>query len=85
MLHLPKLASEPSFALPRISAFYGIAIYMYYRDHSPPHLQARYGGDEAEVAMKQKWRSAHRKSLLARCRNEQSDWLLSGSTSTVPT
>lgn len=51
MLHLPNLASEPSFALPRISAFYGIAIYMYYRDHPPPHLHARYGGDEAEMAI----------------------------------
>jgi Domain of unknown function (DUF4160) len=27
-------------AMPRISQFYGIAIYMYYRDHAPPHVHA---------------------------------------------
>ena len=27
-------------AVPRISAFYGIVIYMYIRDHGPPHLHA---------------------------------------------
>lgn len=37
--------------MPRISTFYGIAIYMYYRDHPPPHLHARYGGAEAEIAI----------------------------------
>ena len=37
--------------MPRISAFYGISIYMYYRDHPPPHLHARYGGAEAEIAI----------------------------------
>lgn len=29
-----------SAAVPRISAFYGIVIYMYIRDHGPPHLHA---------------------------------------------
>jgi hypothetical protein len=24
--------------MPRISEFFGIAIYMYYRDHAPPHF-----------------------------------------------
>jgi hypothetical protein len=37
--------------MPRISAFYGITIYMYYRDHRPPHFHARYGGAEAEIAI----------------------------------
>jgi len=27
-------------AVPRISAFYGIVIAMYYRDHAPPHFHA---------------------------------------------
>jgi Domain of unknown function (DUF4160) len=27
-------------AVPRISAFYGVVIYMYIRDHGPPHLHA---------------------------------------------
>ena len=35
--------------MPRISEFYGIAIYMYYCDHTPPHFHAIYGEFEAEV------------------------------------
>lgn len=35
--------------MPRISEFYGIAIYMYYRDHPPPHFHAIYGEFDAEV------------------------------------
>ncbi|HEV3416963.1 MAG TPA: DUF4160 domain-containing protein [Pirellulales bacterium] len=35
--------------MPRISQFYGIAIYMYFRDHSPPHFHAIYGEFEAEI------------------------------------
>lgn len=30
-------------------AFYGIAIYMYYKDHTPPHFHAIYGEHEATV------------------------------------
>ncbi|MBI5765002.1 MAG: DUF4160 domain-containing protein [Planctomycetes bacterium] len=26
-----------------------MSIYLYYRDHSPPHFHALYGGDEAEI------------------------------------
>ncbi|GAC1448265.1 MAG: DUF4160 domain-containing protein [Isosphaeraceae bacterium] len=37
--------------MPRISTFYGIAIYMYYRDHGPPHFHAIYGESEAVVAI----------------------------------
>ena len=33
--------------MPRVSDFYGIAIYMYYSDHAPPHFHAEYGGNEA--------------------------------------
>lgn len=35
--------------MPPVSFFYGISIYLYYRDHSPPHFHALYGGDEAEI------------------------------------
>lgn len=35
--------------MPRISQFYGIAVYMYYRDHAPPHFHAIYGEFEAEI------------------------------------
>jgi len=37
--------------VPRISTFYGIAIYMYYRDHVPPHFHAIYGESEVTVAI----------------------------------
>lgn len=37
--------------MPRISSFYGILIYMYYRDHAPPHFHAIYGEHEATVAI----------------------------------
>jgi len=35
--------------MPRISQFYGIAIYMYYNDHAPPHFHAIYGEYDAAV------------------------------------
>ena len=37
--------------VPRISEFYGIAIYMYFSDHPPPHIHAQYGGVEAVIAI----------------------------------
>jgi hypothetical protein len=37
--------------MPKISEFFGIAIYIYYRDHAPPHFHAIYGGEEALVAI----------------------------------
>ncbi len=38
-------------SMPRISAFYGIVIVMYFGDHPPPHFHARYGEFEAKVAI----------------------------------
>jgi len=35
--------------MPCISQFYGIAVYIYYRDHPPPHFHAFYGDSEAIV------------------------------------
>lgn len=35
--------------MPRLSAFYGVVIYMYWRDHPPPHFHAQYGDDEALI------------------------------------
>ena len=29
--------------MPEISRFLGIVIYMYYKDHNPPHFHAEYG------------------------------------------
>ena len=37
--------------LPKVSEFFGIAIYVYWRDHGPPHFHAVYGGDEAAFAI----------------------------------
>jgi Domain of unknown function (DUF4160) len=33
--------------MPRVSAFFGIVIYMYYNDHLPPHFHAEYAEHEA--------------------------------------
>jgi hypothetical protein len=35
--------------VPRLSEFYGIAVYMYWSDHQPPHFHAIYAGQEAQV------------------------------------
>jgi len=35
--------------MPEISRFLGIAIFMYWDDHAPPHFHAHYGGHEAKV------------------------------------
>ncbi len=45
-----RVASEPA-VVPRISEFYGIAVYMYWSDHAPPHFHAIYGEHEALVAI----------------------------------
>ncbi len=37
--------------MPRISAFYGIVIAMYFDDHPPPHFHARFGEFEAQIAI----------------------------------
>jgi chromosome condensin MukBEF ATPase and DNA-binding subunit MukB len=37
--------------VPRISAFYGIVITMYYRDHDPPHFHAVYGEHRAQIVI----------------------------------
>ena len=37
--------------MPRISEFLGIAIYMYFSEHHPPHFHAIYGQYEAEIAI----------------------------------
>jgi hypothetical protein len=37
--------------MPRVSEFFGILIYMYYEDHSPPHFHAIYGDNEALIAI----------------------------------
>jgi hypothetical protein len=66
--------------MPIISRFFGIVIYMYWKDHAPPHFHAKYGDDEIVVevgtgnvsgymsnrAIKliQEWRQLHKDELL---------------------
>ena len=67
--------------MPRISAFYGIVIVMYFGDHPPPHFHARYGA-RAQIAIAtgeilhgspprralrlvQEWTDLHRADLVA--------------------
>jgi hypothetical protein len=35
--------------MPKICEFFGIAIYVYYREHAPPHFHAIYAGQEASI------------------------------------
>ena len=37
--------------MPKLCEFFGITIYMYYREHAPPHFHALYAGQEVEVAI----------------------------------
>ncbi len=37
--------------MPQISRFFGISIYMYAKDHFPPHFHAIYGEQEAMVSI----------------------------------
>ena len=37
--------------MPKVSEFFGITIYFYYRDHEPPHFHARYAEHEALIAI----------------------------------
>lgn len=37
--------------VPRISAFYGIVIAMYFDDHPPPHFHAKYGEHQAQIVI----------------------------------
>jgi hypothetical protein len=37
--------------MPKVSEFFGIAIYLYYRDHQPPHFHALYAGQEVQIVI----------------------------------
>ena len=59
--------------MPRISAFYGMVIVMYFGDHPPPHFHARYGEHHAQIEIAtgeilrlvQEWTDLHREDLVA--------------------
>lgn len=66
--------------MPIISKFFGIIVYIYWKDHAPPHFHAKYGDDEIVVNIKtgdingtmpnraikmiQEWRELHKNNLL---------------------
>lgn len=35
--------------MPQLSRFYGIVLYMYFKDHNPPHFHAWYGEHKCEI------------------------------------
>lgn len=37
--------------MPELARFFGIIIYMNWRDHNPPHIHALYGDDEALISL----------------------------------
>lgn len=37
--------------MPELSRFFGIVIYMNWRDHNPPHIHALYGEREALISL----------------------------------
>ena len=66
--------------MPVISRFFGIIIYMYWKDHSPPHFHAKYQDQEITMEIKtgkingylsnraikliNDWRKKHKRELL---------------------
>jgi len=37
--------------VPRLSAFYGLVVYMYWQDHNPPHFHVEYGEQQALIVI----------------------------------
>jgi hypothetical protein len=58
--------------MPCISQFFGIAIYMYYNDHLPPHFHAEYAGREALYEIETL--RVYRGSLPRRSHNMVIEW-----------
>jgi Domain of unknown function (DUF4160) len=77
--------SEGIKSMPIISRFFGILIFMFWREHEPPHFHAKYGDEEVVVEIEngkvsgtiskralgliQDWRELHKEELLR-------DWAL---------
>jgi hypothetical protein len=71
--------------MPIISRFFGIIVYMFWREHQPPHFHAKYGDEEIIVEIEsgkvtgnvsqralkmiEEWRINHKEDLMA-------DWIL---------
>ena len=66
--------------MPIICKFFGITIFMYWKEHAPPHFHAKYGDEEIVIEIKtgvmagsmtnraakmiQEWRELHKNELL---------------------
>jgi len=37
--------------MPEISRFFGIIVFLYWRDHNPPHIHFTYGGMECSIGI----------------------------------
>lgn len=51
--------------MPQISYFFGIVIYMYFKEHNPPHIHAIYGGYKATYEIATAKRSSGNMSKTA--------------------
>jgi hypothetical protein len=60
--------------MPTIAVFYGIVIQMFHRDHSPPHVHAKYHGFEAQVRIADG--EIHRGALPPTARRLVKRWVL---------
>lgn len=58
--------------MPCVSRFFGIAVYLHYREHGPPHFHARYGDDE--VSLDIKTLKILRGGLSPRCMGMLTEW-----------
>lgn len=58
--------------MPELSRFYGIIIYLYWKDHAPPHFHAEYGDDEAVILI-DNW-AVYEGSLLNRALKLVREW-----------
>ena len=70
--------------MPVVSRFFGIVVFMHWRDHRPAHFHARYGDEEVAVdistgavtgsmnrralVLLEEWRQLHEQELLANWR-----------------
>ena len=52
--------------MPIISAFFGIVIRMFYREHEPPHFHAEYQGQQAKFSFDGKMTAGNINSRTAR-------------------
>jgi len=58
--------------MPSISSFYGIIIWIYWKDHNPPHFHAQYG--EYEILIKIEDLSIYAGSLPSRAFGLVMEW-----------